>query len=136
MRERITLLYLLLMFEWVGMIVMPLVPRNDLYYVAGNLFCVGMMKAIEPGCLSQLWFDIYRLVFVQFLLQALGWLMYRCHVPASDFYNPSIIIIEVVTFTWLFIGRIDDKSLARPSGFWLFLGDFGMGDKQTARHLS
>jgi hypothetical protein len=134
MRDRVNIAYLLLIFEFFGMLAMHAAPRNDLYFAIGVTINALMLKALERGCRSQIWFDIFRLVFAQFIIQFVGWFLYRFHVYASSFYNPAIYGIVTLTFVWLTFGGTDDKHMARPRGFWLLFGDFGVGNKASARH--
>lgn len=137
MRDRVNVGYILLIFEFFGMMAMHAAPRNDLYFATGITINAVMLKVLERGCHGRkIWFETFHFVFAQFIVQALGEVLYHFHVHAESFYNPAIYVIVFFTFLWLIIRGADDKPMARPSGFWLLFGDFGVGNHAAAKSSS
>lgn len=143
MRDRVNIGYLLLAFEFFGLMILNSMPRNDLYYMAAFAINAAMLKVLERGCLGKkIWFDIFRMVFIQFVFQIFAWIIYQAnlqfhlHVHAKDFLNPANLTIVAATFLWLIFGGSDDKPMARPSDFWLLFGDFGVGNQASKEHQS
>jgi hypothetical protein len=97
-------------------------PRDDFYFAGCATVVLLMLIVVWSLPRTVLTRDVSRLVFVQFFLQWIGWVLYAAS-SNGHFYSLSIHAIVIVTYLRILLDGLYERAYTNRPGWMLFHPD-------------